>query len=105
MPTALWSVKIDKDGEIRVAHVFFGKDDAEAEANLKAHADICPKYGPAYRNKETVEIPVELDELPEGDEDEIGSWLDEWLGLDDDEEEDDIGGGDEDEEEDDDEEK
>lgn len=101
MATALWSVKIDKDGKIRTAHVFFGEDDAEAEANLKAHAAICPKFGPAFNNKETVEIPVELDELPEGDEDAIADWLDDWLGLE--EEEDDMGGGgeeDEDEEED-----
>jgi hypothetical protein len=85
MATALWSVKIDRDGKIRVAHVFFGEDDAEAEANLKAHAEICPKFGPAYKNKETVEIPVELDELPEGDEEEIAAWLDDWLMLDEDE--------------------
>lgn len=85
MPTALWSVKIDRDGKIRVAHVFFGEDDAEAEANLKAHADVCPKFGPAYKNKETVEIHVKIDDLPEGDEDEIGEWLDDLLDLDDEE--------------------
>jgi hypothetical protein len=98
MPTALYSFKLDRDGEIRVAHIFFGKDDAEANANLKAHADICPKFGPAYKNKETVEVPVEVDDLPEGDEEEIGAWLDDLLGLDD-EEDDDVGGGEEDEEE------
>jgi hypothetical protein len=87
MPTALYSFKIDRDGEIRVAHVFFGKDDAEAEANLKAHADVCPKFGPAYKQKETVEIPVEVEDLPEGDEEEIGAWLDELLGLDEEDEE------------------
>jgi hypothetical protein len=92
MATALYSFKLDSDGKIRVAHVFFGEDDAEAEANLKAHAEICPKFGPAFRKKETVEIPVEIDALPEGDEDELGEWLDELLGLeadDDDDTEDD----------------
>src|SRR5713101_3108837 len=89
MPTALYSFKIDTDGEIRVAHVFFGKDEDAATANLKAHADICPKFGPAYKNKETVEIPVDVDDLPEGDEEAIGEWLDDLLDLEDDDEEDD----------------
>lgn len=102
MATALWSFKLDKDGRIRVAHVFFGDTDEEAQATLKAHADICPKFGPAFRNKETVEIPVELDDLPEGDEQAIGEWLDDWLDLEPDEEEEegaDVGGGEEDDEE------
>jgi|SRR5579864_532869 len=91
MATALYSFKIEKDGEIRVAHVFFGKTEAEAESNLKAHADVCPKFGPAFKNKETVEIPVEVDDLPEGDEDAIAAWLDDLLDLeaDEDDEEDD----------------
>jgi hypothetical protein len=100
MPAAIYSFKIDSDGEIRVLHVFFGKTDADAEANLKAHADVCPKFGPAYKKKETVEIPVELDSLPEGDdEDAIGEWLDEVMGLEPDEEDDDVSGDEEDEEE------
>lgn len=98
MPTALYSFKIDTDGKIRVAHVFFGDTEAEARANLKAHADVCPKFGPAYKHKETVEIPVDVDDIPEGDEEAIGEWLDDLLDLEDDEEDDDIGGGDEDEE-------
>lgn len=81
MADAIYSFKLDTDGKIRVIHVFLGKDEAEAEANLKAHADVCPKFGPAYRNKETVEIPVELDELPEGDEEALGEWLDDLLNL------------------------
>lgn len=88
MPAAIYSFKIDSDGEIRVLHVFFGKTEADAEANLKSHADVCPKFGPAYKKKETVEIPVDLDTLPEGDEDAIGEWLDELMGLEPDEEDD-----------------
>lgn len=100
MATALYSFKLDTDGKIRVAHVFFGKDDAEAEANMIAHANICPKFGPAVRNKETVEIPVEIDEIPEGDEEAIQEWLDDLLdleddGAEDDEEDDDEDGDDE----------
>jgi hypothetical protein len=96
MATALYSFKLDKDGKIRVAHVFFGEDDAEAEANLIAHANICPRFGPAFKNKETVEIPVEIDEMPEGDEDALQEWLDDMLDLEDDD--DDVSGGDEDDE-------
>ena len=99
MPAAIYSFKIDSDGEIRVLHVFFGKNEAEAEANLKSHADVCPKFGPAYKKKETVEIPVELDTLPEGDEDEIGEWLDDLMGLEPDEEDDEEGDDEEEEEE------
>jgi hypothetical protein len=98
MATALYSFKLDKDGKIRVAHVFFGEDDAEAEANLIAHANICPRFGPAFKNKETVEIPVEIDEMPEGDEDALQEWLDDMLDLDDEEDDDDVSGGDEDDE-------
>jgi hypothetical protein len=89
MPTALYSFKLDKDGKIRVAHVFFGDSEAEAEANLTAHAGICPKFGPAFQNKETVEIPVEIEDLPEGDEEALQEWLDDLLDLEDAEEEDD----------------
>lgn len=89
MPTALYSFKLDTDGEIRVAHIFFGDTEAEAHANLKAHADICPKFGPAYKNKETVEIPVDVDDLPGGDAEAIEEWLDDLLDLEDDEEQDD----------------
>jgi hypothetical protein len=87
MASAIYSFKIDKDQKIRVIHVFLGEDDAEAEANLKAHAEACPKFGPAYRNKETVEIPVELDDLPEGDEEALTEWLDDLLDLEPDDEE------------------
>ena|SRR5258708_2871877 len=87
MADAIYSFKLDADGKIRVIHVFLGEDEAEAEANLKAHADACPKFGPAYRNKETVEIPVELDELPEGDEEALGEWLDALLDLESDDDE------------------
>lgn len=104
MPTALYSFKIDSDGQIRVAHVFFGKTEAEAQSNLKSHADVCPKFGPAFKHKETVEIPVDIDEIPEGDEDAIQDWLDDMLDLESDEEEDDVG-GDEDEEDEEEEEK
>ncbi len=85
MPTAIFSFKIDSD-KVSVAHIFFGEDDAEAEASLKAHAEICPKFGPAYRGGKTVEIPVDMTELPPVDPDELQDWLDdEFLGEDEEE--------------------
>jgi hypothetical protein len=86
MPTALYSFKIDSDGRVRVGHIFFAANDAEAEKLLKAHADACPKFGPAHKAGETIEIGVELDTLPEADE----ASLEEFLEIDDDDEEEDL---------------
>jgi hypothetical protein len=98
MATALFSFKLNDGGKITVAHIFFGQTDAEAAAALKGHAAICPQYGPAHRAGETVEIPVEVSELPPdgGDEEELGAWLDDVMSLDDEEEdeEDDADGDD-----------
>jgi len=98
MATALFSFKIDND-KVSVLHVFFGEDDAEAEANLKAHAEVCPKFGPAFRGGKTVEIPIEITELPPTDPDELQEWVDDEFGLDGDDEEDDDGEEEEDDEE------
>jgi hypothetical protein len=87
MASALFSFKRDKDKKISVLHVFFGKDDDDAQKTLEAHAEICPKFGPAYRGKETVEIPVEIDSLPEGDDEELQEWIDDLMDLEEDDEE------------------
>ena len=55
MAIALHSFKVDEDGEIRVQHVFYGETEREAQAILDAHAEACPKFGPAYRGDHTVE--------------------------------------------------
>jgi hypothetical protein len=78
---ALHSFKLDRDGVIRVEHVFHGATEAEAQKLLEAHAAHCPEYGPAYRAGETIEIPVETDELPEGEE-ATEEALEEFLDLD-----------------------
>jgi hypothetical protein len=105
MATALFSFKIDND-KVSVLHVFFGEDDAKAEANLKAHADVCPKFGPAYRGGKTVQIETEITELPPADPDELAEWLDDEFNFDGDDETDegdDAGEEEEDDEEEDDE--
>jgi len=67
MAVALHSFKIDADGRVLVQHVFYGETEDDARAVLEAHADACPKFGPAYRQDETEEIVEEIDELPTPD--------------------------------------
>lgn len=67
MAIALHSYKIDDDGEIRVCHTFYGDTLAEAEKVLADHAEICPKYGPAYKADDTIEVVDEIEDLPTTD--------------------------------------
>ncbi len=79
MPAALFSFKVDPDGQVRIAHVFFGPTKAAAEAELRQHAEVCPKFGPAYKANQTIEYARELVDLPPSDGDELEEWLDELL--------------------------
>jgi hypothetical protein len=90
MPTILLSFKIDSDRKVRMLHGFFGNTQAEAEEHLKAHAAGCPDFGPAYRADQTVEFPIEIEEIPEGNGDAIEDWLDEFRSFDDAEDDDDV---------------
>lgn len=81
MPIALFSFKTDSDGKVRMAHIFFGATKAQAEQQLKEHADICPKFGPAFRADETTEFAREIAELPPADGDELEEWLDDLVEL------------------------
>jgi hypothetical protein len=68
-----------KTAKIRVAHTFYGETEGEAEAVLLAHAEACPKFGPAYHHNHTVEVSEEIDALPtpETVEDFVGGEPDE----------------------------
>jgi hypothetical protein len=80
MPTAVFSFKIEhRDGAVTVGHIFFGATKHAAEAQMRQHAEICPKYGPAFRGGETIEFAREIAELPPADGDELEDWLDELL--------------------------
>lgn len=82
MPKAVISFKIDQDGAqrtVRLAHITFAETQAEADAEMAGHADICPKFGPAFRKGETVEFIREIEELPPADPDELEAWLDAFL--------------------------
>jgi hypothetical protein len=86
MATALYSFKVDDDGKVRVGHVFFGATEAAARKALEEHAATCPKFGPAHRAGDTIEIAEELDALPAPDEESLKEFLD----LDDGEEDEEI---------------
>jgi hypothetical protein len=67
---AIYSFKRDEDGRLRVLHVFFGETQKEAWANHLAHAEICPAYGPAVKYFETTDFEVEIDHIPDPDDEE-----------------------------------
>jgi hypothetical protein len=79
MPTAVFSFKIDPDGSVSVGHIFFGATKTAADAALRQHAEICPKFGPAFRTNQTIEYAREIDSLPPADGDALEEWLDEIL--------------------------
>jgi hypothetical protein len=88
--TAIFSFKIDEDGKVAVGHIFFGATKAAAEAGMRQHAEICPKYGPAWRTNQTTEFAREIEELPPADGDALEEWLDELMGESDEAEDDPI---------------
>jgi hypothetical protein len=80
MPTAIFSFKVDADGRVRIAHVFFAQSKTSAESEMRGHAEICPKYGPALRANQTIEFAREIEEMPPADGDDLEEWLDEIFG-------------------------
>jgi hypothetical protein len=88
MPTAIFSFKVDADGKVRIAHVFFASNKTTAESEMRGHAEICPKYGPAFNTNQTIEFARDIPELPPADGDELEEWLDEIFGESDEAEDD-----------------
>jgi hypothetical protein len=76
MATALYSFKVDDDGKVRVGHIFLGANETAARRVLEEHAEACPKFGPAYRHGDTIELVEEIDELPGADEESLKEFLD-----------------------------
>jgi hypothetical protein len=75
MAVARYSAKIDSDGRVRVIHIFLGANESTVDAAQQKHADGCKAYGPAYEEEKTIDIDVEVDELPEADEESIAEFL------------------------------
>lgn len=80
MPTLLLSFKKLENGHI-LLHGFLAPSQPAAEADMKAHAEGCPDFGPAFRGGKTIEFDREVDRLPEFDGDDLEEWIDEKLVL------------------------
>ena len=90
MAMMLLSFKKTTSGRI-MFHGFLAGGEREAEKDLEGHAAACPQFGPAHKAGETIDQAIEIDALPEFDEESIAEFCDNLFGLegDDDEDEDD----------------
>jgi hypothetical protein len=79
MATVLFSFKRLANGRV-MFHGFTASSQPAAEADLKAHAEGCPDFGPAFRADQTIEIAREVETLPEFDGDDLEEWLESLLG-------------------------
>ena len=79
MATALFSFKKLSNGRV-MFHGFLAPSQATAEADMKAHAEGCPDFGPAFRADQTIEIVQEVESLPDFDGDDLEEWLAEYFG-------------------------
>jgi hypothetical protein len=68
-----------------ILHGFLAANEAAAEKMQQAHAAICPQYGPALDQGNTIDSSIEVDEIPEFDGDAIDRWLDDMFSLEDEE--------------------
>lgn len=75
MALARYSAKIDSDGRVRVIHIFLGASETAVDDAQQKHADGCKAYGPAFEEEKTIDIDVDVDELPEADEESIAEFL------------------------------
>jgi hypothetical protein len=97
MPIELNSfIKEKTSDRILVRHSFYGRNAEEAEKFKQHHLGSCEYYRAAEKEGRTIDIPVEIDELPEFDEVALEEFLE--LDEDDDELEDDVNEEEEDEE-------
>ena len=90
MPTLLLSFKRNSDSSL-LLHGTLTPNERQSEKEMEQHAGVCPKFGPARRAGDTIEVLVEVDTIPEFTQEEIEDWVDDLfdMGDDEDEEEDD----------------
>jgi hypothetical protein len=79
MPIAIISLKKEAGGKVRLIHIALGETKKAAEQELEQHAGVCPAFGPAFREDKTLEFPVDVEEMPEGNDDDLEEWLKEFL--------------------------
>jgi hypothetical protein len=83
MPVELNSFIKEKDSDrILVRHSFYGRDEAEAEKFKRHHLASCEYFKAAEAEERTIDVMLDIDELPEFDEEA----LEEFLEVEDDEE-------------------
>lgn len=89
MPIMLLSFKKVPGTSGILLHGFLAPNESTAEKMEKAHADVCPSFGPVFRAGETIEHVIEVEEIPAFDETAIEEWIEDMFSLDseDDEEE------------------
>jgi len=75
MPTLLLSFKRNSDSEILI-HGALAPNETRSEKMMEQHASDCPKFGPAFRADETIQVLVDVDEIPDFDQESIEDWLD-----------------------------
>lgn len=80
MPIVLYSFRKTSAGIM--FHGFIAPNSDAAEKAELAHAAICPQFGPALEAADTIEIEVEVDEVPDFEEESLEEFLD--LDVDDD---------------------
>ena len=98
MPIELNSfIKEKTSDRILVRHSFYGRNAAEAEKFKQHHLASCEYYRAAEKEGRTLDVSVEIDDLPEFDEQALEEFLD--IDEDEDLEDDDTGDEEEDEEE------
>jgi hypothetical protein len=83
MPVELNSFIKEKDSDrILVRHCFYGRDEAEAEKFKRHHLESCEYFRAAEAEHRTIDVMLNIDALPEFDEEA----LEEFLEVEDDEE-------------------
>lgn len=80
MATLLLSFKRISSSEILI-HGTLSPNATRSAKMLEEHAGICPKFGPEFRADKTIEQEIDVDSIPEFDEQSIGEWLDEEFGF------------------------
>jgi hypothetical protein len=75
VPVARYSAKIDSDGRVRVIHIFLGANETAVDDLQEKHADGCKAYGPALKEDNTIDVDVDVDTLPEADEESLLEFL------------------------------
>lgn len=86
MPTLLLSFKRNSDSRLLI-HGTLAPNEKQAEAEMHGHALICPKFGPARKNGETIEMAIDVDDIPEFTEEAINEWVDDLFCLESEDEE------------------